>query len=73
MTRRHIVSCLGMVQLPPGHPGLPSGYKYPAWGMLLELSKVRAMDKDGVARLGLVLQAASSAWLTDTTRHGTWH
>ena len=38
---RNIVSCCGIMQLPVDHPGLPKGYQHPAWGMALELCKVR--------------------------------
>ena len=38
---RNIVSCMGLARLAPSHPGLPSGYEHPAWGIVLELCKVR--------------------------------
>ena len=35
------MNCLGLVQLPPDHAGLPSGaYKHPVWGCVLEICKV---------------------------------
>ena len=37
---RNIVSCMGIVQLPPDYPGLPKEYHHPVWGMVLELCKV---------------------------------
>ncbi|GAX73164.1 hypothetical protein CEUSTIGMA_g617.t1 [Chlamydomonas eustigma] len=46
-THKHpnIVSCHGLVELAPTHPGLPKGYQHPMWGMVLELCKGGSIAK----------------------------
>ena len=42
---------MGLVQLAPNHPGMPSGYSWPAFGMILELGRGGSVAKQVYAQM----------------------